>query len=115
MTTAQFIHALGMTESINDPDVALGDNGRALGRFQVHPDRLWYESHRYDLQPLLSETWDSFITRVVEAMYANWQAKLKTALDIAMYWHLGHFATPNSMDWDSAYAKRFSDYAALEA
>jgi hypothetical protein len=99
-----------MTESVNDPDARLGDDGRALGRFQCHPDRLWSEAHRYQMQPRLGETWDSFITRVVTAMHAHWQTRGKADLEIAMFWHLGHFAAPESIDYDHEYAKRFSLY-----
>lgn len=110
LTTAQFIHALAMTESINDPDASLGDDGCALGRFQVHPNRLWDEAHRLSMQPRLGETWDSFITRIVEKMHSKWQRYGKTDLEIAMYWHLGHFAFPASVDYDQEYATRFSKY-----
>jgi hypothetical protein len=114
MTTVQFLNALAMTESAND-SCALGDfdsehNPRAITRWQTHPDRLWNEAHIYHMQPRLSETWDSFVKRVLTAMHAHWQAKGKTDLEIAQFWHLGHFAAPQSADYDHEYAKRFSQY-----
>lgn len=32
-----FVHAIAMVESTDNPNVPLGDHGRAAGRFQQHP------------------------------------------------------------------------------
>jgi hypothetical protein len=107
MTTVdQIDSAIGWVESRNDPP-ALPDGGRALGRWQVHPDRLWSEAHAFKLSPALGETWDSFVDRVLRAMI-TYHAQHNTPLEIAMYWHLGHWADPDDADWDQVYADKFS-------
>jgi hypothetical protein len=106
MTTVdQFLKALAVVESSDDPE-AWGDAGRAMGRWQVHPDRLWQEMHAYRITPAPGETWDQLVARALRAMYSNLtQAHTDTA--IAMYWHLGHFAKSTDDDWDAKYAARF--------
>jgi len=111
-TVDQILQALAVVESSNNPD-AWGDGGRALGRWQVHPDRLWYEAHREGLQPSLGETWDSFVGRVLRAMIVRCIRAGHTAAQIAMYWHLGHYVESVDTDWDQRYAVRFT--AALES
>jgi hypothetical protein len=106
MTTVdQFLKALAMVESSDDPE-AWGDAGRAMGRWQVHPDRLWSEARRYGLQPLLGETWDQFVARCLRA---RWQEESPTygPTTIAMFWHLGHWSFVDKPDWDAKYAARF--------
>jgi len=111
MTTVdQFLKALAVVESSDDPE-AWGDAGRALGRWQVHPDRLWQEMHTYLIVPKLGETWDQLVAAVVRAMYAA-ESRNHTPAEIAMYWHLGHFQDPGVPDWDQKYSARFM--AALE-
>jgi hypothetical protein len=104
-TVDQIIKALALIES-NANWAAWGDGGRAMGRWQVHPDRLWFEARRFDLEPKLGETWDSFVARVLQAIvHVAMQTQLP--LNIAMYWHLGHWTYPDKPDWDSKYAARF--------
>lgn len=106
MTTVdQFLKALAVVESHDDPE-AWGDAGRAMGRWQVHPDRLWQEMHTYTISPVLGETWDQLVARVVRAMFNFFQAE-KPPEQIAMYWHLGHWWGPTHEDWDKKYAARF--------
>ena len=109
MTTQEFLYCLGRTESNNDPNVALGDGGRALGRFQVHPDWAWGYARRFGVQPALNETWDSFITRIVVAFYDHFCGGMP-ALEVAMYFHVGHPVRPGDKDWDGDYAARFSGF-----
>jgi len=33
----KFVHAIALVESSDNPNIHLGDNGRAAGRFQQHP------------------------------------------------------------------------------
>lgn len=107
MTTVdQFLKALAVTESNDDPE-AWGDGGQAMGRWQVHPARLWQEMHTYTLTPTLTETWDQLIARVLRAMYARLTPQYD-AVGIAMYWHLGHFGDSATHDWDLKYQARFN-------
>lgn len=110
MNTDKFIFCLAMTESHDNPNAQLGDNGRALGRFQVHPDWVWTQCKRFGIQPTLNETWDSFITRLVTAFYNHYAISM-SPVDIAMYFHIGHVVTIDSPDWDKGYATRFNGYA----
>lgn len=107
MDFATFVHKLAVTESGDNPNIKLGDEGRALGRWQCHPDRAWDEAHRYGIAPHLGETWDSFIHRVLAAMYEARTKQGHSPTVIAMYWHVGHFTMPGDGDWDHDYAARF--------
>lgn len=111
MTTVdQFLKALAVVESSDNPE-AWGDGGRAMGRWQVHPDRLWSEMHALTITPKLGETWDQLVARVLRAMFAKYSDSMD-AFIIAMYWHLGHFTNRTAPDWDAKYAARFG--AALQ-
>lgn len=108
MTTVdQFLDALAQVESSNNP-AAWGDNGKAMGRWQVHPDRLWSEAGRWHQAPRLDETWDSFVRRVLTAMYDG-MVKSLGPVSVAMYWHKGHTTDPSKDDWDLPYATKMSD------
>lgn len=111
MTAAEFLKVLGETESGDNPNARLGDNGRALGRFQVHPDWVWTQCRRFGLQPALDETWDSFITRLVIEFF-NHNVSLMDDLSVAMYFHIGHHVAPTETAWDGPYAERFQTFAA---
>ena len=111
MTTADFLTCLAKTESNDDPNIHLGDGGRALGRFQVHPDWVWTQCQRFGIKPALNETWDSFITRLVIEFFNHYAVALDD-LGVAMYFHLGHRALPTDADWDKGYAERFQGFAA---
>jgi hypothetical protein len=115
MTTTEFLRALAMTESLNCPDVMLGDGGRAAGRYQMHPDWVFWASQHYHITPHLNETWDSFFTRLVTAFYGDF-VRYETPLVIAMRFHIGHLVpSPSSPNWDEAYAKRFLSYCPPKA
>lgn len=106
MTTVdQFLKALAVVESSDDPE-AWADGGRAMGRWQVHPDRLWSEMHSLQITPKLGETWDQLVARVLRAMWVELEPK-HTTIAIAMYWHLGHWVTSLDRDWDTKYTARF--------
>lgn len=109
MTLEKFLHTLAMTESNNNADVELGDGGRALGRFQVHPDWVFTQSKKFKKEPNLNETWDSFITRLVSAFFNQFQ--LLRPVYIAMHFHLGHASFEWSDDWDKEYAARFLKFS----
>lgn len=106
VTVDQFLKALAMVESSDNPE-AWGDAGRAMGRWQVHPDRLWSEMHALTISPKLGETWDQLVARVLRAMFTA-ASKVRYPLAIAMYWHLGHYQLPGEGDWDKGYADKFN-------
>jgi hypothetical protein len=110
MTTEQFLACLAETET-NDNPRAWGDNGRAIGRFQVHPDWVHTQEVRFGLQPVLNETWDSFITRLVTKFFELHIGTMDEQ-EVAMYFHLGHRTLPTDADWDTHYAERFQGFAA---
>ena len=105
-TVDQFLKALAVTESNDDPE-AWGDGGQAMGRWQVHPARLWQDMHTHGITPTLSDTWDQLVARVLRAMYAAYEWQLNTVV-IAMYWHKGHFVIAGQPEWDATYAARFN-------
>src|SRR5208337_2052747 len=109
-TVKQFLAALAVVESSNNPR-AWGDfltaagspmpadtndahTGclccpRAMGRWQVHPDRLVFEAKRLNLWPTLGETYDSWVERILRAIFAEQTDRLLPN-EIAMCWHVGH-------------------------
>lgn len=105
ITVDQFLKALAVIESRDDPE-AWGDAGRAMGRWQVHPDRLWQEMHHGVMWPHLGETWDQLVARVLRTIFSFYQDKV-TPGEIAMYWHVGHWVKPADSTWDAKYAARF--------
>ena len=107
MTAAQFAEAIGQVESGNNPNAPLGDAGRALGRYQCHPDWIWTQCRHFTLAPFLNETWDAFVTRLVEAFYVAY-SPFMSDVEVAMYFHMGHRVHPTDGDWDRDYANRFS-------
>ena len=111
VTPLAFATAIGLVESNGNPNSKLGDDGRALGRFQVHPDECWGWAKRLSLAPQLSETWDSFVERIVEGFYSFHTDQGLTAIQTAMTWHIGHIVREESPDWDLGYASRFVDAA----
>ena len=95
MTTVdQFLEALGAVESSNNPQ-AWGDDGRAMGRWQVHPDRVWSESRLCRVAPVLGESWNGWIGRILAVIFKGLYP-VESPVAIAMYWHLGHFSKPGA-------------------
>ena len=105
ITVDQFLKALAVVESSDDPE-AWGDCGRAMGRWQVHPDRLWYEVNAGRIPPTLGETWDQLVGRVLRTIFAFYVGKVSPG-ELAMYWHVGHWVKPGDSTWDAKYAARF--------
>ena len=105
VTVDQFLKALAVTESADDPE-AWGDAGRAMGRWQIHPDRFWHECQLGKIFPKLGETWDQVVARILRAIAGFYLEKV-TPAEIAMYWHLGHWVLPTDSTWDQKYASRF--------
>lgn len=103
------IEALALTESMNSPNAALGDDGRAMGRWQVHPDWVDTWSKHYDIWARENETWDSRIERLVNAFIED-HRQFMSLVAVAMYFHLGHRAISTDKDWDADYAKKFAAF-----
>ena len=103
MTPEQFASVLAEVESGGNWQ-AWGDEGRAMGRWQVHPDWLWGWAKNYRVEPALDETWDAFVMRVVLAFARDHFARGMSAVTVAMYFHLGHLG-----DFDRDYAARFDE------
>lgn len=105
VTVDQFLKALAVVESSDNPE-AWGDAGRAMGRWQVHPDRLFAEMKIHSITPRLGETWDQLGARVLRTIFQARGGQTRAA-QVAMYWHLGHWAESDNSDWDAKYAARF--------
>lgn len=102
----QFLKALAVVESNDDPE-AWGDGGQAMGRWQVHPGRLFDELARNDIHPSNAETWDQLVARVLRAIFTA-APPTNPPVRVAMYWHLGHWSHDEATDWDRKYAARFN-------
>lgn len=110
MTAEQFADALAHTESENNPQ-AWGDHDKhgvpmAMGRWQIHAARKADLIRRYNIWPAVNETHDSWQRRLIIAMYQE-HSPYKTPVEIACYWHKGHFVDPAD---DAEYAARFRRY-----
>ena len=110
MTPQQFSAVIGYIESGGNYQ-RWGDAGRAMGRFQMHPDEMWTWAHRLTIAPELNETWDSFIERLVEAFYSFHLATL-APVEVAMTYHEGHVVKEGDPSWDAQYAQKFNAAAA---
>jgi hypothetical protein len=106
ITVEQFLKALAVVESSDDPE-AWGDAGQAMGRWQVHPSRLWTEMHAFTITPTLTETWDQLVARLLRAIYARYSDAF-APIEMAMYWHVGHWVRTTDSTWDQKYAARFN-------
>lgn len=107
----RFLRALSQTESGGDQK-AFGDENAAgeylaVGLFQIHPAWLW--TYGRQIKPAVDASWSAWFSEIVEAFYtAHWQAL--PAVEIAMFFHLGHPSNPDAADWDSEYAARFDGF-----
>lgn len=107
--TEQIVEAIAIIESDNNPFVKLGDHGRALGRFQVHPDWLWQYAQSTARSPQLNETWDSFIAEIVTRFVLRYLNTGLSPVEVAMRFHLGHVSHPDRDNWDIVYADKFNE------
>lgn len=113
MTAQEWVSAIGEVESNNNPNAPLGDGGEAQGRWQIHPS--WWDTWqpRSGIRATNRDTWDSWQIRVLEWFF-NYHPTLQPVV-LAMYFHLGHFATPTDPDWDTDYAARFNVAAGISS
>ena len=111
--TERIMEALALTESEDNANAPFGDHGRALGRWQVHPDWLWGWAKRAHLAPFLNEKWNDFIERVVMS-FVNYAIKLGLEpIGVALYFNRGHVIYVDDKEWQDpaviAYRRRFSE------
>lgn len=84
MTTVdQFLKALAVVESKYDPDAweAWGDGGNG-------------------------DTWNQVIAEMLRTIWTIYHVA-RSPVEIAMYWHRGHWVESTDADWDAKYAARF--------
>jgi len=86
---------------------AWGDDGRAIGLWQVHPSWVFDWAGRLRLSPLVDERWNDFVQRLVIAFFEYHPADGFTPVQVAMHFHLGHIVYEGASTWDVAYAERF--------
>lgn len=112
ITFDQFTHALALVESQDVPN-AIGDNGRALGPYQMHPD---FCDTYYPDTVQIGWTWRDFYHA---CLLVFWNTEfgglqlndLDAAVNLAMKFHLGVGAVSQGK-WDATYAERFRNFLA---
>lgn len=81
-----FVHAIAMVESTDNPNVVLGDHGRAAGRFQQHPS--FYASWGPKPAEMHGEmTWDACFELALRKFWRAAPAG-KAPADVAVAYHL---------------------------
>ena len=86
---------MAIVESGNNPD-AMGDDGRARGRWQLHPPWFaqWY-------QPELGDTWDQADARALYRYLVDRHHRSASVFEALALFHLGHAPRSHS-DYVSA-------------
>ncbi len=108
--TERFLHALAVTESNDNPDAPFGDCGRAVGRYQAHPDWVVTFMSAYEMKPIIGDSWDTFVAKLISKFYEIHTEKYNlNPEEVAMTYHIGHIVHPSSTDWDVEYANKFRD------
>jgi hypothetical protein len=97
--------ALALTES-NDNPHAWGDNGKACGRWQMHPDFVdgWLPTNEN-----VAESWDDLFHDTLLNFYNN---RIQAGVEphkVAMEFHLSRHAVAEGKD-DPGYAARFAKF-----
>ena len=109
MTAQEFAHAIAIIESGDRSNPPMGDDGRARGRYQVHPD--FYEEWmtRLNLHAQLGETWDGLDSRIVQGYFTFRTGMGLTPVQAAVSYHRGHICREGDSDWlADDYAARFT-------
>jgi len=106
MTPGQFATLIAYTESDDNPH-AWGDDDRALGLYQAHPDWAITYAKRYNIWPLVGEKWNDWIGNLVCRFFVEYSQTF-TDTEVAMHYHLGHESLASNVDWDAVYAARFN-------
>lgn len=104
-STIQIVEALRQVESAgagSTSTIVLGDNGHALGPWQLHPEFMvqWYQG--------LFDTWLMAMENAVARMVSHYLSEGRTAEEIAQIFHLGYDGWRDHGP-DASYAKRFAD------
>lgn len=97
--------ALANTES-NDNDRAWGDEGLAVGRWQMHPAFVW------DFGPdvvTVRESWDALFSATLRNFWDERSRVTPDGVKLAMEFHLGVTAVRDGQ-WDEPYAQRFKGF-----
>lgn len=101
----KFAHALALTESHDNPQ-AWGDQGLAVGRWQMHPafvDNYWPDDIGVDW------SWDHLCRAALLRFYSTRFQPGRTLEQVVMEFHLGVHAVAEG-DWDAVYAARFQTF-----
>ena len=100
---AKWSLALAMTETANNSQ-AWGDNGQAVGRWQMHPSFIqqWSEGVRWGLD----WTWDQVCRVALTAFFMERSRVYTDPVHLAMEFHLGVEGVANG-GWDQPYATAF--------
>lgn len=108
----KFAAALGATESTDNPH-AWGDEGLAVGRWQMHP--AFVDDYYPDDVIEVHDSWNTFFRKVLLQFVTRREAAGSDVMRAAMEFHLGVEAVRIGQ-WDAQYADRFSRaWAALTA
>lgn len=112
MNPSEFAKAIAIVESSDRSNPPLSDDGRARGRYGMHPD--FYEEWKLKLNihAQLSETWDSLDTRIVMGYFTFRMGMGLTAVQAAVSYHVGHIVREGDDTWTQDYADRFVAAAA---
>lgn len=111
MTPQTFAKSIAIVESGDRSFPPPGDGGRAMGRYQMHPDFVFEWSSRLRIIPFLMETWDAYFTRLVQGYFIFRMGQALTAVQAAVSFHVGHLCHESDDGWDADYASRFADAA----
>lgn len=101
----RFAHALAMTESHDKPE-AIGDDGLAFGRWQMHPawlDEWWPDGLGVDW------SWDRLFREGLKRFYDSRMLPGVSLIDVVMMFHLGEHAVKEGK-WDRPYQDRFTGF-----
>lgn len=103
----KFAKALALTESDDDPK-AWGDQGLAMGRFQMHPafvDQWWPDDIGVDW------SWDHLFRMALLRFYTTKFQPGVTLEKLVMEFHLGEHAVAEGR-WDKVYEQHFKQHFA---
>jgi hypothetical protein len=99
ITFDQFERLIAIVESSDNPNIGLGDNGRAAGRYQQHPSfyALWGPTSDNIRDKLGGEpNWDTCYRFALERFWSK--RKSNDAILVAMAYHLHGYHNYNGDD-----------------
>lgn len=107
LTFEQFAQALALTESNDNPNAPLGDDGRAAGRWQMHPS--FYEEWTTPIPHGTEPSWD---TQFRNALFRFYMRAVRNGIDdadAACGFNLSGQPEPGMAARDPVYAQRFNE------